>query len=60
VVIPRTQETWYMETLKELFEFMWKRKLLWLAPIVLALLLLGLMFFLGSSAGVVSPFVYAL
>lgn len=49
-----------METLKELFEFLWKRKLLWLAPIVLALLLLGLMFFLGSSAGVVSPFVYAL
>ncbi|MDK1022148.1 MAG: DUF5989 family protein [Candidatus Hydrogenedentes bacterium] len=34
------------------------RKIFWFAPIILALLLLGGRIILGSSAGVVSPFVY--
>lgn len=49
-----------MDTLREIWAFLRIRKKFWLAPIVLALLLLGALIFLGQSAGVVSPFVYAL
>ena len=44
--------------LQELWMFMRVRKKFWLAPIVLALLLLGLLMIAAHSAGVVSPFVY--
>ena len=36
------------------------RKKFWLAPIILSLILLGLLFVFAGNAGVVSPFVYAL
>jgi hypothetical protein len=49
-----------METLKEIWAFMRVRKKFWLAPILLSLILLGLLFVFAGNAGVVSPFVYAL
>jgi hypothetical protein len=49
-----------MDTLKEMWSFLRVRKKFWLAPIILALLMLAGLFALASSAGVVSPFVYAL
>ena len=49
-----------METLKEIWAFLRVRKKFWLAPIILALLLLSLLMFLGTQAGVVSPFIYML
>ncbi|HRK33749.1 MAG TPA: DUF5989 family protein [Candidatus Hydrogenedentes bacterium] len=48
-----------MEFVKEIWAFLRVRKKFWLAPIILALLLLGLIFFtLGPP--VVSGFIYAL
>ena len=49
-----------MEIIREIWEFLRIRKKFWLAPIIIALLLLGLLMVLGQSAGVVSPFIYAL
>ena len=49
-----------METLKEIWAFLRIRKKFWLAPIIIALLLLALLMFVGTQAGVVSPFVYML
>jgi hypothetical protein len=49
-----------METLREIWAFMRVRKKFWLAPILLSLILLGLLFVFAGNAGVVSPFVYAL
>lgn len=48
-----------METLKEIWKYMKKRKALWIAPLLLALLLLGALLFLASSP-VSAPFVYTL
>ena len=47
-----------MGIIKEIWGFLRVRKKFWLAPIILALLLLGGLIVLGTSAGVVSPFVY--
>ncbi|MDK1022298.1 MAG: DUF5989 family protein [Candidatus Hydrogenedentes bacterium] len=47
-----------MSIIKEIWAFLRIRKKFWLAPIIIALLLLGGLIFLASSAGVVSPFVY--
>ncbi len=44
--------------LGELWAFMRVRKKFWLAPILVALLLLGLLIVAASGAGVLSPFVY--
>ncbi len=44
----------------ELWDFMRVRKKFWLAPILIALVLLGMLFFFAQTAGVVSPFIYAL
>ena len=43
----------------ELMRFLWARKLWWLIPMVLALLVFGLLIILGAS-GVLSPFIYTL
>jgi Family of unknown function (DUF5989) len=44
----------------EIWSFLKVRKKFWLAPIIIALLLLAGLFVLASQAGVVSPFIYAL
>ncbi len=44
---------------KELLAFLWQRKLWWIIPIIIVLLLFGvLIFFTQSSA--VAPFIYTL
>lgn len=48
-----------METLKELWAFLMRRKALWLAPIFIALMLLGGLLFLAQSSAV-APFIYTL
>jgi len=48
-----------MEFLTDLWKYMKQRKKLWLAPIIIVLLIIGLFIvFRGSSA--VAPFIYAL
>ncbi len=49
-----------MGTLKEMWAFLRVRKKFWLAPIIIALMLLGLLIVFAGSAGVVSPFIYML
>ena len=44
----------------ELWDFLRVRKKFWLAPIILALAFLGMLFFLAGGAGVLSPFNYML
>jgi len=48
-----------MEFLKDLFLFMKERKKIWLVPIVLLLVLLGLVIVLGSGSAL-APFIYTL
>ena len=43
----------------ELLGFLWARKLWWMIPMIVALLLFGAIILLGSS-GVLSPFIYSL
>ena len=40
------ETTLYVSTVRELFTFLWKRKLWWLIPLVVSLLLIG--FFVGA------------
>lgn len=49
-----------MDLLKEIWAFLRVRKKFWLAPIIIALLLLAGLFLLAGQAGVISPFIYAL
>ena len=49
-----------MDLLQDLWGFMRVRKKFWLAPIILAIILLGALIFLAQAAGPLSPFVYAL
>ncbi len=44
----------------EIWSFLKVRKKFWLAPIIIALLLLAGLFVLAGQAGVISPFIYAL
>lgn len=46
--------------LREIWDFLRVRKKFWLAPIIIALMLLALLFFVAGQASVVSPFIYAL
>jgi len=45
--------------IKDLVNFLWKRKLWWLAPIILLLIITGIIIIFGQSSAL-SPFVYAL
>ena len=38
--------------------FLWARKLWWLIPMIVALLIFGILIVLGAS-GVLSPFIYS-
>ena len=43
----------------ELFSFLWKRKLWWLIPMVVTLLVFGLLLVFTTASGV-GPFIYTL
>jgi hypothetical protein len=43
----------------ELFEFLWRRKLWWMIPMVVVLLLFGAIFVLAGSSPI-APFIYTL
>jgi len=45
--------------LKEIFEFMWKRKIFWMIPIIMILLLIALLIILTQGTAV-APFIYTL
>ncbi|MBC7869451.1 MAG: hypothetical protein H7Y09_01320 [Chitinophagaceae bacterium] len=45
--------------LGELLQFMWRRKLYWLLPMILTLLVFAV-FVLLSSTGVLGPFIYSI
>lgn len=45
--------------LGELMRFLWARKLWWLIPMIVALVLFAALIILGST-GVLSPFIYSL
>ena len=47
-----------MGAVKELWAFMRVRKKFWLAPIIIALLVLGFLMFAAAQSGVLSPFIY--
>lgn len=49
-----------METLMEILEFLWARKLFWLAPIVIALVILGALIAFGGGSSILGPFIYAM
>ena len=48
-----------METLKELWKYMKKRRALWIAPILIALLLLGAILYFAATPAA-APFIYTL
>jgi len=48
-----------MESLRDLFGFLWQRKLYWLLPLVMAMLLFALLIGLTSGSAI-APFIYAI
>jgi hypothetical protein len=48
-----------VDVVKELLEFLWKRKMWWLIPMVVVLLVFGLLVIFASVSGV-GPFIYTL
>ncbi len=46
-------------TLRELFMYLWKRRLWWLIPMVVMLLVFTALFVLASASGI-GPFIYTL
>jgi hypothetical protein len=46
-------------TIGELMRFLWARKLWWMMPFVVTLLLLGVLLIVGEVTGV-APFIYTL
>ena len=49
----------FMEFLKDLWSFIKERKIFWLTPIILVLLLLGILIVFGGGSAV-APFIYTL
>jgi hypothetical protein len=45
--------------IKEFFEFMWKRKKMWMAPIIIIMLLIAVLILLTQGTAV-APFIYTL
>jgi len=45
-------------TLGELFQFLWKRKLWWLIPLVALVVVVVALLIFANAAGVVAPFLY--
>lgn len=48
-----------MGILGELLQFLWSRKLYWLIPMVITLLVFAVLIILGNTPGV-APFIYTL
>ena len=48
-----------METLIEIFKFLYARKKLWLAPIIIVMIVIGGLLILAQGS-VVAPFIYTL
>jgi hypothetical protein len=48
-----------LATVRELFGFLWVRKLWWLVPLVSILIIFAILFALGAATGV-GPFIYTL
>jgi hypothetical protein len=48
-----------MELLKDLIQFLRERKLYWLAPILVVLVLFGILIVIGESSAF-APFIYSL
>lgn len=48
-----------MGTLGEMFKFFWKRKLYWLIPMIVVLVVFSLLIILGNSGGI-APFIYTI
>lgn len=47
-----------METIIEIWAFLRVRKKFWLAPIIIALMLLGGLMVVAGGSGALSPFIY--
>ncbi len=48
-----------MQAIRDIFKFLKQRKKLWLAPVILALLLIAILVVLGAGSAF-APFVYTL
>ncbi|MEZ4936066.1 MAG: DUF5989 family protein [Crocinitomicaceae bacterium] len=48
-----------MNFLKEMWAFLKERKKIWLAPVILILIILGVLIVIGGSSAV-APFIYSL
>lgn len=48
-----------MEFIKDLWSFMRERKKIWLAPVLIILIILGVLIVFGGSSAV-APFIYSL
>jgi hypothetical protein len=48
-----------MSTIGELFQFLWMRRLWWMIPFVVVLLLVAILLLVGQATGV-APFIYTL
>ncbi|HRQ39013.1 MAG TPA: DUF5989 family protein [Chloroflexota bacterium] len=46
--------------LRELFGFLWKRKMWWLIPMIVVLLVFGALLILASASPAFAPFIYTL
>lgn len=46
--------------MKELFRFLWKRKMWWLVPMIVMLLIFGALLILASASPAFAPFIYTL
>lgn len=46
--------------LRELFRFLWKRKMYWLFPMVALLVIFGLLLIFAASNSTIAPFIYTL
>ncbi len=49
-----------MGIIGELLRFLWARKLWWMIPMIIALLLVGVLIILGAVAPGLAPFIYSL
>jgi hypothetical protein len=48
-----------LEVIKDLFEFVWERKIWWLFPVIFSIILIAFLIAFGGSTAV-SPFIYSI